>query len=217
MRTFFSLVLCLWCASFAWADDKPVFEIEVTIAEWNAKAKEGAALPEVDYKAIEKSGALTVLQRIKLTTVADVPALAQIGERRPEVTGSSVVAAARFGGADGGRGAGGPRVAQSISYMNYGTVVSAKASGNSDRIVVELMVERSGPNASGKNPIVSDGGDGAEGPEGGRVRAVSMNTVKAQSTVALKSGETVVVAGSNGREGDSTGGHVVLLTAKLLK
>jgi hypothetical protein len=166
-------------------------------------------LGEIDIKAIEKSGDLTVLQRVKMTTLAEMSAVAQIGERRAQVTG--ITALGGGGRFDGGGGPGGGRVSSSVSYMNYGTLVNAKASGDADRILVQLEVEKSGPGTADSGPIIGEGSDGQ------KVRASAMNTIKAQATVALKSGDTVLVSGSASREGGSTGGQIVLLTARVVK
>jgi hypothetical protein len=66
-------------------------EFEVTFARWTqAKDTEAPAADKMDLSALEKSGQLSVMQRMKLTTLSELPATFHLGENVAEVTGAAL-------------------------------------------------------------------------------------------------------------------------------
>jgi type II secretory pathway component GspD/PulD (secretin) len=180
-----------------------IVDAEVVIAEWDAGAdKSGVAdltgpAAEVAKRLaeMEKQGQLNVVHRMRLATVDGQTALAQLGERRPRVTGSTA-----FGG---GRG-----MANSVSFESVGTLVNIlpHVQGD-DAVTMKLIVEKSGPRLRADSPVIADA------PGGEKVRAESTGTLTLQTVVRLASGKTAVVAGLTNADER----YLVLVTAKVTK
>jgi type II secretory pathway component GspD/PulD (secretin) len=190
-----------------------VIEVDILIADW-ATGEEGEK-SEVDLfgptdqvvakvQALEKAGKITVSRRIRMSTMAGLPAMVQLGERRPQVTGVATIAGGGFGGGRGG--AGGTQT--SLQMTNVGTLARITTQPYEDgKLVVELQLERSEVDRHQAGPVLSEGADGQ------KIRAEGVNTMQLQTTVALASGQTVIVSGT----ASDTVREIVLLSAKLVE
>lgn len=174
-----------------------VIEIEVIIGAWSATAEKDAKtaeLREVDVKTLEKSGDLSVHQRIKLTALNELRAQVQFSERRPIVTS----VAQTVGG----------RTQRTVNYQNLGTMIAATPRVDGDRILLELSVEHSGISEGAGVALVSDAD-----PEKERAPAISSMTVK--TTVSIREGEAVILGGASTRDAASSSGEIIIVSAKL--
>jgi hypothetical protein len=144
---------------------------------------------------LEKAGKLSAASRYQLSSLENMPAQFQFGERAPRVVGRST--SGFSSSARGGfGGAGAPSVVSTPVYQdsNVGTLVQATARIENDgSIVAQLMVERSGIVSSRDIPIDPNGG---EPPQG-------VQTLTNQTTARFKSGEPQLIGGrrsTSGRE-----------------
>ena len=196
-------------ASSANAQEPPpapaeALEFEVTFARWTlAKDAEMPALTadKIDLAALEKSGQLSVMQRMKVTTLSETSATFQLGERRAEVTGVA------FGG---GRGGAGP-VQSQVNYSQFGTMLKVTGRVEADeRIVAELSFERSAPRDGNRGPVIGE-------VQGEKVRAAEATTMVVKTQFAAASGKTVVLSAAAQQSEASREVEVVTVTAKILK
>lgn len=192
-----------------------VVEIDILIADWATIGDDKQDKVDLfgpteqvvaKVQSLEKAGKISVSRRIRLTTVAGQSAHVQLGERRPQVTGVSAVGGGGFGGGRGGGGAG--AVQTSVQFTNVGTLARLTTQAYDDgKLLVEIQLERSEIDRRHEGPVLSEGSDGQ------KIRAEGVGTLQLQTTVALTSGETVVVSGTSSERAQ----EVVLLSAKLVE
>jgi type II secretory pathway component GspD/PulD (secretin) len=154
-----------------------------------------------------EQGQVTSVQRLKLATIENNQGRVQFGEQAPMVTSRSV----RGGRPDGGGfgGGGGFPVAESISYMDLGTMltVTARCEGQRD-IIAQIDLQRSSfaphkaaEKAEGQEPVV---------PTTPRKLSSTLSTC-----VRLVAGEPVVLSSQQNSQGDvSTESWVVVIAHK---
>lgn len=187
-----------------------IVEVECVLAEWKAPAEGGAKAGPVDLSGptaevservarLEKQGALSVVQRIRLTALDGHAAYIQTGERRPRVTGATSMAE---------RGGFGGRVSTSVSYNNVGTLISVTPHVHAEGgITLELQVEKSGSRIRTDSPVL------VESPGGEKVRADSVETLTLQTVVRVPNGQTAIAGGASDPEEQ----YLVLVTATASK
>jgi hypothetical protein len=88
-------------------------------------------------------------------------------------------------------------------------MVSATARVDGETIFIEAKVERS--------DVDPDEGAVIGEVDGKKLHAGSITSMTAQGTVAIQSGDHIMLGGSSSQDGGNSGGQVVLLTAKVLK
>jgi hypothetical protein len=145
---------------------------------------------------LEKAGKLSSASRYQLSSLENMPAHFQFGERAPRVVGRTMTSSASRGGFGGGA----PPVMSNPVYndAHVGTLVQATARIENDgSIVAQLMIERSGIVASRDIPIDPNGG---EPPQG-------IQTLTHQATARFKPGEPQLIGGrrtTSGKENTQT-------------
>lgn len=183
---------------------REALEFEVTFARWTLAKDAEMPSPQadkIDLGALEKSGQLAVMQRMKVTTLSGQPATFQLGERRAEVTGVA------FGG---GRGGAGP-VQSQVNYSQFGTMLKITGRVEADeRIVAELSFERSAPRDGNRGPVIGE-------VQGEKVRAAEATTMVVKTQFAAANGKTVVVSAAANESAETREVEVVTVTAKILK
>jgi type II secretory pathway component GspD/PulD (secretin) len=144
----------------------------------------------------EKEGRVVVANHIQLTTLDGQQALAQQGERKPRVTATNVTNTGRV---------------STATFDNLGTLVKAqpRVTAN-DELAMSINVEKSflGSEAKGL-PIFQP----TNGPD---VRSPSYLSLTAQSTLNLKGGEIVSLAGLQSMPDAVAGSYQVLVFAEVL-
>lgn len=191
MRVFtavFGLLAVVNLACIVRAEEPPaagrLVTIEAVIADLTAGAAAEGITPDA-LAALEKTGKLQSLTRIRLATIENQRALFQSGERVPVVTGQT-----RFGG----RG----ESTASISMENAGTILEVIPSVEADgSILVQLTLEKS--RLLAPPPVEAQGEAAAPSPP----RSVTINS---KTTVRLKPGQPAIVAGqqAGGKESPQT-------------
>jgi hypothetical protein len=181
-------------ATVAPAQDDPVLkpiQIEVLIAEAPGEVPaEDKREAVVEYiRGLQKAGKLTAQTRAQLTTVPGFPATAQFGERTP-------IAVTRSAGV-GSRGEG----PTSFTYQNLGTHIQILPKLQGESFVVECKIEQT--RLFTRKP--SERGDSSVQPE-------TIGNFSANSTVALKRGETRVLASETTQRGSETTARYILVS-----
>lgn len=181
-----------------------IVDVEILVAEWNAPGDDAPAPVDLSgatvdvakrVAGLEKQEKLSVIHRMRLTSVDGQTGMLQLGERRPRVT-----AVAGFGG---GRGP-----SSSVNFESVGTMVSLTPHVHAnDSVTMTLNIEKSGPRMRADSPVIGDS------PMGEKVRVESTATLTIQTVVRLASGQTAVVAGMSGGEEQ----YVVLVAAKVTR
>jgi type II secretory pathway component GspD/PulD (secretin) len=152
--------------------------------------------------ALEKQGKLGSVQRLKLVALENTEARLTLGESAPVVTGRS----SRGGGGQGGFGAAGFPISDSITYMDLGTtvVITAKVE-KTGGVVASLNVQRT----SFAPQKAAEKVEGQDAPPPAPPRRL-MSTISTAARIAT--GETAVLCGQQ-TTGTSPGEFWVLVKA----
>jgi general secretion pathway protein D len=204
--------------------DRPskMVSIEVRIAEarWEADAP-GETQPSATgqesletgeqvlarIRELEKSGRLEVLNHVKLTTLENQPAVVQVGERAPVVTGVSYT---RPPSRTSGSPYSGPRT-QNVSFQEVGLMVNVVPRVTSDGlVVVELDITKS--RLTRPEPQ-RPSGEGEDTAPLGIPRTV---TTTAKTTVSIADGQTVVIDAVSERSTSEQSELLIIATARIL-
>jgi hypothetical protein len=146
---------------------------------------------------LEKAGKLSSASRYQLSSLENMPAHFQFGERAPRVVGRTMTASGSRGGFGGPGGAGPPAAMSTPIYndTNVGTLVQATARIEDDgSVVAQLMVERSGIVAARDVGFDPNGGEPLQG----------MQTLTNQTTARFKPGEPQLIGGRRATAGKET-------------
>jgi type II secretory pathway component GspD/PulD (secretin) len=180
--------------------------LDVTIAELADSAKSAVSLPlESPQKTLEiireleSQGKVALVTRARLTTVDGRPAMLQIGEQANVATSRRMAAgrAARDGGGFG------EAVAQ-FTRQNIGLVIGATPRVQADgSLAVDFEFEKSQIAARPQR------GDAADAPPPG------VMTMKAQTTLHIPAGQTVIVGGTQMASPSESGQTIVLVSAQV--
>jgi type II secretory pathway component HofQ len=182
--------------------DQNFVELEITIAEWVAPtdAKETSDRSKLEgpsdevakqIRALQQSGQLSSIQRVRLVSADGFTATAQIGSDHPRVVGTQF---SPRGGA-----------VNSIEYRSTGSVISLTPRLiDEGRIAVELEVNKSGLASDADSPVLAENGSGKP------TRADSTRTFTLRTIGVARLGETVAVSGWE----SSKDGCLVLMSAK---
>ena len=207
---FVSLGLCLaCCAARAWASDvPPMLAVEVTLAEFSGPAnsdwqKNGPAdESSVErLQRLEKLGLVSVVARVRMTTLDGGKATLQLGETTPIATGRT-----QFGGRSPQGGF--PPGATSFSMQNLGSMISVSPTRETDgAILVSLQVERT---RLLPNPARADENANSEFVPA-RTRQVSSS-----SQVRVRDGKSVLVAGAVAHGNEESSELLVLVSAQVV-
>ena len=139
---------------------------------------------------------MTILARGELTTLGNQPARLQMGRREPRVSGRTVTAKGTM---------------NSVTFEDVGTQLKLTPRVGPDEVVtLEVDVEdsRLGPEEEGV-VIATDS-------EGKTLRMAGTQTLTCETTLSIRSGQTVTLAGM-GRGGETEKKCVVLVTAEVVK
>jgi hypothetical protein len=182
-----------------------IFIVERAVNPADAKAEAPAAKEIMEWV---KQGQATSVQRLKLATIENNQGRVQFGEQAPMVTSRSVRGGRPEGGGFGGAGGGFP-VAESISYMDLGTMltVNARCEGQRD-IIAQIDLQRSSfapskaaEKSEGQEPMV---------PTTPRKLSSTLSTC-----VRLVAEEPVVISSQQNSQGEvSTESWVVVIASK---
>lgn len=223
LMTYLSVLSVGLACSFASAQDaKPepasrIVAIEVLIADLAISDKEVKEEPSdavVDrIRESEKQGKLSRVTRLRLTTLSEQQAMAQYGERAPVATGRASFASAIRGGDRPGPGGG--EMATSFTYQNVGTMVQVTPRVDGNKVVMQCSVEQSRlvPKA-GPRPAAPGGPDPSPAPVSS-FQPESVETITAQSTVQMKSGQTVLLTSRQQHSGDTGQRTYILVTGTI--
>lgn len=178
------------------------FHITILEANHAGKQKPAIDLSNADkiaeqLRSLEEKGVASVISRVQLSSLEQMPCSVQIGESKPTATGRTGM---QFPGRDGARG---PNQV-SYQYQNIGMMVKVVSRVESDDAVlaeIELSSSRLLPMAK-----VED--EGAIAPH----RTTTMST---QSTVRIPKGQAVVVSASQSAGEDESRETLVLISAKV--
>lgn len=189
MRYLFAGVCCLLIGITSVRAQSPetqakpgsAIDVEVRLIEWKAADADLAPSDVTAEKiaALEKSGKLSLVKRLQVTTCENIRTSLQVGERRARVVAST----ARAGGV----------VQNQVTYETVGTMLRVTPVTVGDRIQLELTLEHSAPRARENDPILSEQG-------GDKVRAESSGTLQLTTVVSLKDGQTGVIGGVSEQE-----------------
>jgi Flp pilus assembly secretin CpaC len=136
-------------------------------------AGDPAGDPKARIHQLDKAGKLDGLTRVQLTAIENQQASLHVGQRVPRITGSQRSPAGQT---------------NSVTFENVGLMLRVTARADRDgRIVLHVQTERSqlGPAEEG-TPI-------SEPAEGEPIRIAAMETVTAETTVAARDGQSVLV------------------------
>jgi type II secretory pathway component GspD/PulD (secretin) len=153
-------------------------------------------IPDV-IRTLEEKGELSVMSRVRLASLEQMPCSVQIGEQRPVATGRS----AAF---PSGRGGGSERVAGQMSYQmtNVGTMVQITSRVEDDgAVIAELNLSASRLTPAGKPE------------EDGEILPQRTTTMSTQSTVRIPKDQGVIVSGSQTMDGDESRETLIVVSA----
>ncbi len=176
-----------------------MIDVEVVLVEWNqavnpAESLSGSGKAVAErIAALEKAGKLTVNKRFRMTAYENLQSMIQLGERRARVTSMQVAA--------------GGRTMNQVQFENVGMLLSVQPTIIDEKIAMQINFEQSAPKKRDDAPVIGENADGE------KVRSESMGTLTVQTTVSLKSGDTVVVGGVS--EGATQ--QILLVTARVVK
>ncbi len=176
----------------------------ITIVEMNKEGKPKSTLDPSNadkiaeqIRALEEKGEASVISRVQLSSLEQMPCSVQIGESKPTVTGR---AGPQFQGRDAARGP----IQVSYQYTNVGMMIKLTSRVESDDAVLAEMELSS----SRLVPSPKAGEDAPIPPE----RTTTMST---HSTVRIPKGRAVVVSASQSADTDESREMLVLITAKV--
>jgi type II secretory pathway component GspD/PulD (secretin) len=178
------------------------FDITILEASSAGKQKPAIDLSNADkiaeqLRALEEKGAASVISRVRLSSLEQMPCSVQIGESKPTVTGRTGM---QFPRPDGARG---PNQV-SYQYHNVGMMVKVTSRVESDEAVLAEIELSSSRLAPANKPA----DESAIPPE----RTTTMST---QSTVRIPKGQVVVVSASQSAGEDDSRETLVLISAKI--
>jgi hypothetical protein len=153
-------------------------------------------IPDV-LKALEEKGELSVMSRVRLSSLEQMPCSVQIGEQRPVATGRSNA----FGTTRGGE-----RVAGPMSYQmtNVGTMVQVTSRVEEDgAVIAELNLSSSRLTPAGKQDEESE------------IVPQRTTTMSTQTTVRIPKDQGVIVSGSQSMGDDELRETLVVVSANI--
>jgi Flp pilus assembly secretin CpaC len=175
--------------------------IEVLIADVHRgeAGKGGAADPPADPKArveqLDKAGKLEGLTRVELTTIENMPASLHVGQRVPRITSTQRGAAGRI---------------NTVVMENVGLMLRATARVDGDgRIVVNVQFERSQFGPAEEGTLI------AKPDEGEPIRLAALESVTAETTVAARDGQSVLVGAQQVKRQGRQSELLIVVTPRL--
>jgi type II secretory pathway component GspD/PulD (secretin) len=152
---------------------------------------------DTQLRELGKSGQINLLERPRLMTLDNQPAFVQVGQRVPRITGSASSASGRV---------------NSVTLENVGLIVGLTPRvSDDDTVTMQIDVEKShlGPTDEGAPISMPSSGE--------PVRAPSIVTITAQSTVSMRDGQTWMLAGATSQAESGQKEIVILLSPKVTR
>jgi type II secretory pathway component GspD/PulD (secretin) len=191
--------------------DKRPRQISITawIVDLRPELKEGETGPSAPFFStgsrkefveqlakLEKEGRVAIVNQFQFTTADNQPVSAQQGERKPRITATNVTTTGRI---------------NTTTFENVGTLMKfhARVIANNE-LAMTATVEKSYIGPESKGIII------AEPNVGLVVRSPSYMTLTAQTTVNMKNGEVVNVAGLKSKPDSAADDFQVLIVAEIL-